>query len=64
LNVSGAHIRANGIRQHYIRYPGKGAPLMIVPGIVTPAILWDKVARSLAPEYDCYILESHRNERW
>jgi N-formylmaleamate deformylase len=54
---NGAHIRANGIRQHYLHYPGQGAKLVIVPGIITPAILWDNVARSLAPEYDCYILD-------
>lgn len=53
----GAHVRANGIRQHYLHYPGKGARLVIVPGIITPAILWDGVARSLVPEYDCYIVD-------
>jgi N-formylmaleamate deformylase len=55
ISPIGGHVRANGIRQHYLHYPGSGAPLVIVPGIVTPAILWDHVARSLAPEYDCYV---------
>jgi N-formylmaleamate deformylase len=57
ISPIGGHVRANGIRQHYLHYPGSGAPLVIVPGIVTPAILWDHVARSLAPEYDCYVLD-------
>ena len=36
----GGHVRANGIRQHYLRYGGKGAPLVLIPGITSPAITW------------------------
>ena len=36
----GAHVHANGIRQHYLRYGGKGSPLVLVPGITSPAITW------------------------
>lgn len=58
MNLStGSHVRANGIRQHYLHSPGKGPRVVIVPGIVTPAILWEHVARSLAPDYDCYVLD-------
>lgn len=54
---TGGHVRANGIRQHYLHYPGDGPHVVIVPGIVTPAALWHPVAQSLAPEYDCYVLD-------
>ncbi|MBH1964920.1 MAG: alpha/beta hydrolase [Comamonadaceae bacterium] len=53
----GGHVRANGIRQHYLHFPGTGRPLVIVPGIVSPAILWAHVGESLAPRYDCYVLD-------
>ncbi|MGB6103844.1 MAG: alpha/beta hydrolase [Pusillimonas sp.] len=44
----GAHVRANGIRQHYLHYPGTGSSVVIVPGIVSPAALWGHIARALA----------------
>ena len=33
----GAHVHANGIRQHYLRYGGPGPALVLVPGITSPA---------------------------
>jgi N-formylmaleamate deformylase len=53
----GAHVRANGIRQHYLRYGGEGRPVVIVPGIVSPAALWDPVGRRLGEAHDCYIFD-------
>lgn len=53
----GAHVRANGIRQHYLRYGNAGAPLVLVPGIVSPAALWDRVGRWLGRTHQCYILD-------
>lgn len=53
----GGHIHANGIRQHYLHYAGNGTRVVIVPGIVTPAVLWDHVGRWLAPGRDCYVLD-------
>ncbi|HWI80103.1 MAG TPA: alpha/beta hydrolase, partial [Ramlibacter sp.] len=43
----GGHVRANGIRQHYLRYGDSGPPLVLVPGIVSPAALWDRAGRWL-----------------
>lgn len=56
--VDGGHFRANGIRQHYLRCKGSGAPVVIVPGIVSPAVLWLHVAEALADDgYDAWILD-------
>lgn len=43
----GAHVHANGIRQHYLRYGGRGPALLLIPGITSPAITWGFVAERL-----------------
>ncbi|MFZ1975687.1 MAG: alpha/beta hydrolase [Candidatus Acidiferrales bacterium] len=53
----GAHVHANGIRQHYLRYGGKGVPLILIPGITSPAITWGFVAERYALHFDTYILD-------
>lgn len=53
----GAHIRANGIRQHYLRYGGVGRPLIVIPGITSPAITWGFVAERLAESFDTFVLD-------
>lgn len=53
----GAHVRANGIRQHYLRYGGRGQPLVIVPGITSPAITWGFVGERLGETFDTYVLD-------
>lgn len=53
----GGHVRANGIRQHYLRYGGKGAPLVVIPGITSPAITWGFVGERLGRVYDTYVLD-------
>ncbi|MCH4089662.1 alpha/beta fold hydrolase [Acetobacter sp.] len=53
----GANVHANGIRQHYLRYGGKGTPLVLVPGITSPAITWGFVGERLAEKNDVYILD-------
>jgi N-formylmaleamate deformylase len=59
----GAHVHANGIRQHYLRY---GAPaagrqrreaLIVVPGITSPAATWGFVGERLGQHFDTYILD-------
>jgi N-formylmaleamate deformylase len=54
----GAHVRANGIRQHYLRYGGKGEPLIVIPGITSPAITWGFVGERLGHNYDTYVLDT------
>lgn len=51
------HVHANGIRLHCLRYGGSGPALVLVPGIVSPAMLWDHVGRWLGERYDCHILD-------
>lgn len=53
----GANVQANGIRQHYLRYGGKGQPLVLVPGITSPAITWEFVAERLGQQFDTYVLD-------
>lgn len=56
-NGTGAHVRVNGIRQHYLHFRGKGQPVVIVPGIVSPAILWSHVGAWVAQTHACFILD-------
>jgi N-formylmaleamate deformylase len=53
----GANVHANGIRQHYLRYGGGGTPLIVVPGITSPAATWGFVAERLSQYYDTYVLD-------
>jgi N-formylmaleamate deformylase len=53
----GAHVRVNGIRQHYLRFGGSGQCVVIVPGIISPAILWEHVGRWLSATFDCFVLD-------
>jgi N-formylmaleamate deformylase len=53
----GANVQANGIRQHYLRYGGKGQPLVLIPGITSPAITWGFVAERLGEHFDTYVLD-------
>ena len=53
----GGHVRANGIRQHYLHFGERGARLVIVPGIVSPAMLWTHVGGWLAACSECFVLD-------
>lgn len=59
----GANQRANGIRQHYLRYGGQQGPraqrdaVIIVPGITSPAITWGFVGERFGREFDTYVLD-------
>lgn len=53
----GANVHANGIRQHFLRYGGKGLPVLIVPGITSPAATWGFVAEKLGDTFDVYVLD-------
>nr|WP_178110868.1 alpha/beta hydrolase [Pseudomonas sp. WS 5146] len=53
----GANVQANGIRQHYLRYGGKGPALILIPGITSPAITWGFVAERLGTRFDTYVLD-------
>lgn len=56
----GGNVHANGIRQHYLRYGGEKAgrdPVVIVPGITSPAITWGFVAERFGQQFDTYVLD-------
>lgn len=53
----GANVRANNIRQHYLRYGGKGEPLIVLPGISNSAATWDFVSERFGRAYDTYVLD-------
>jgi len=59
----GANVHANGIRQHYLRYGGSGGerggrlPVVIVPGITSPAVTWGFVAERFGRSFDTYVLD-------
>ncbi len=59
----GGSVHANGIRQHYLRYGGvEGArggrdPVIIIPGITSPAITWGFVGERFGQQFDTYILD-------
>ncbi|MGO4328505.1 alpha/beta fold hydrolase [Cupriavidus sp. 2TAF22] len=61
--VCGGNVQANGIRQHYLRYGGSdGArarrdPVIVVPGITSPAITWGFVGERLGEQFDTYALD-------
>lgn len=54
----GAHVAANGIRQHYLRYGGRGPALVLLPGITSPAITWGFVGERLGEKFDTYIFDA------
>jgi N-formylmaleamate deformylase len=59
----GAHVHANGIRQHYLRFGGgDGAragrdAVVIIPGITSPAVTWGFVGERFGRVFDTYILD-------
>lgn len=53
----GKHVRANGIRQHYLRFGGRGPALILVPGIASPAAMWAFVAARICEHFDVYVLD-------
>ena len=53
----GYNVRANGIRQHLLRFGGEGPKLLLVPGITSPAITWGFVAERLGLYFDVHVLD-------
>jgi N-formylmaleamate deformylase len=53
----GANVHANGIRQHVLRFGGAGKPLMLSPGITSPAPTWAFVGEWFGQWFDAYVLD-------
>lgn len=53
----GANVLVNGLRLHYLHFGGKGQPLVLIPGITSPAVTWNFVAERLGQYFDTYVLD-------
>lgn len=59
----GANVRANGIRQHYLRFGGDAGvreqrqAVILIPGITSPAATWAFVGERLGREFDTYVID-------
>ncbi|HSW17520.1 MAG TPA: alpha/beta hydrolase [Ramlibacter sp.] len=53
----GRHVVANGVRLHYVRFGQGRAPLVLLPGITSPAATWEFVAQALASRNDVYVID-------
>lgn len=59
----GGHVRANGIRQHYLRYGGASGArvgreaVLLLPGITSPAATWGFVGEHLGQYFDTWVLD-------
>ena len=59
----GAHVQANGIRQHYLRCRGDDGErgrrdaIVLIPGITSPAVTWGFVAERFGLHFDTYVLD-------
>lgn len=58
----GGNVFANEIRQHYLRFgkqslTGYNTPIILIPGITSPAMTWGFVAERLGEFFDVYVLD-------
>jgi N-formylmaleamate deformylase len=56
--IGGACVRANGVRQHYLRFGGSGRPVLLLPGITSPAATWAFVGERLGRNFDAYVVDA------
>ena len=54
----GRHVLTNGIRLHYIRLGRGRPPLVLLPGITSPAVSWEFVGERLAGRNDVYVVDN------
>ncbi len=57
---SGGNVHANGIRLHYLHYGQARAardPVIILPGITSPAVTWGFVGERFGREFETYVLD-------
>ena len=55
----GRHLLVKGVRLHYHEFPrATGRPIILLPGITSPAILWDFVSRQLSQTNHVYCLDN------
>jgi N-formylmaleamate deformylase len=50
------YVTGDGLRLHYLEY-GAGDPIVVVPGITSPAITWEFIAEELADEHRLLLMD-------
>lgn len=50
-------VNSSGVRLHVLEYEGSGPPVVVIPGITSPAITWDFAVRPLADAAACFVLD-------
>lgn len=58
LARQGRHVLTNGIRLHYVRLGRGRPPLVLLPGITSPAVSWEFVGERLAERNDVYVVDN------
>jgi N-formylmaleamate deformylase len=51
------YVEANDVRHHYLQYGAAGRPLLVIPGITSPAITWEFVSEQLAVDFQVYAID-------
>ncbi|MGE0746217.1 MAG: alpha/beta fold hydrolase [Rhodospirillales bacterium] len=52
------YVVTGGVRLHYLEFPGDGPPLVLLPGITSPAANWGFVGAELAKTNHVYVLDN------
>src|SRR5579862_5306573 len=51
------YVKNGDVRLHYLEYGSGGVPMVVVPGITSPAITWEFVAEELAGERRVLVMD-------
>lgn len=54
----GRHVIANRVRLHYVEFVNEKPPLVVLPGITSPAVTWEFVGQRLAADSHVYLLDN------
>ncbi|MFD1768098.1 N-formylmaleamate deformylase [Sphingorhabdus buctiana] len=55
--MRGYNVHANGIRHHLIQHGEGGPQMLLIPGITSPAVTWDFVAKPLSEHFEVHVLD-------
>lgn len=52
------YVAVNGVKLHFLEFGDEGRPVLLLPGITTPAILWAFVAERMAAFAHVFVLDN------
>lgn len=55
--MRGYNVHANSIRHHLIQHGEGGPQMLLIPGITSPAVTWDFVAKPLSAHFEVHVLD-------